>query len=309
MQGDIKNYFARASTMMGNIKTSGRSKAKRLGIPHTQSHVNIDKTKLANLLKNCDKLICPFCETPIKIWVIAGPECISCDRITKGHIGGLYSCENIRFSHQKCNTLDGPKRNDRSVLTKEYFRRFLSEVGVVWCEPDSAEGIEILNKNDLYFSVSRNEQISIEYNPNKIKNMKNENTKTVKFTVSGIPIEMNIDDLSTVTRNVIDQNRTNVLSELTKVGSSTGHVIKSNGVRPGIRYENSLTSKIRNYCRSLPGKTEVSTATLRVTFNSIGQSMLCNLAVEKDPCIIRKSKGMYLTVPGPVSVEVPEEKF
>ena len=167
--------------MMSNICVSGADSDKRNGIKRNRNRVGITKPEMAGMLKACPKLICALCQTPIKIWVSGGIECISCDR----HIDpdGLYSTENIRFTHQKCNTVEGPWRTHGKSREIDDFRNMLTDVGVIWHEPDSIGGMEILSKNEEYFRSNKKQQIKLE--TRNMSNTSNETHITLDTVVFG----------------------------------------------------------------------------------------------------------------------------
>lgn len=179
----LENYYHRAGMMLANIKVSGRSRAKRLGIKHDHSHVKVCIEELSVKLQKTEKLICCFCDTPIKIWESGRYACISCDR----HLDprAPYSIENIRFTHHRCNTQDGAWRHCNKK-TVEDFRKSLTNVGVKWVPANSAEADEIFEKNQEYFRSSLTQQIKLE-----TKSMqKNTDNKLERIVISGVQYEL-----------------------------------------------------------------------------------------------------------------------
>lgn len=179
----LENYHHRAGMMLANIKVSGRSRAKRLGIKHDHSHVKVCVGELAEKLQKTEKLICCLCDTPIKIWEVGQYACISCDR----HLDprGPYSIANIRFTHHRCNTQDGAWRHSDKRAVED-FRKSLTSVGVEWVPADSVQAEDIFEKNQEYFRSSLTQQIKLETKSMK----KNTDNKLERIVIGGVQYEM-----------------------------------------------------------------------------------------------------------------------
>lgn len=247
----LKNFYHKSSLMLKNMKSSGRDKAKRLGIKHDYSHVKISKEQLAIKLKNTNyKFICCFCKTPIKIWSAAGYSSISCDRYNSNN---PYHVDNIRFSHNRCNCQDGSWRKSGSK-TVEDFRRSLTEVGVEWCESDSDEAKEIFKKNKEYFQSNTSEQTKLE--EEEKENMKNKQDNRETVVIGGIQLELEPHHiewlLSTLANSITKSSSKNLTSK------SDGCSSKKRG----------FSNKIYDWIKTLNFDTKITAKLIREKFEN-----------------------------------------
>jgi hypothetical protein len=283
---------------MSNICVSGADSDKRNGIKRNRNRVGITKPEMAGMLKACPKLICALCQTPIKIWVSGGIECISCDR----HIDpdGLYSTENIRFTHQKCNTVEGPWRKYGKSREINDFRNMLTSAGVIWHEPDSIGGMEILSKNEEYFRSNKKQQIKLE-----IKQTTKQTTKQTMTTTDTTTISVKFNGIQLEGIPVHLALLCSAYNTLTSAPSTKGNVIRAASERD---LTATLTGRVRLYIWSLDDNTPLNYKLLQAAFpdDTMPTGMLSDLNknTNQGVCVKRaKGKGEYLSVKKKVVVE------
>jgi hypothetical protein len=272
--------------MLSNIKVSGKGKAKRLGLKHNLDHVKISVKEIAEELKKLDKLVCGFCDTPIKIWEIGSYSCISCDR----HKDPLapYRVGNIQFTHNRCNSQDGAWRHS-DKKTIDDFRGSLTKVGVNWVSSDSVEAEEIFNKNKEYFRSNKKQQIQLDINMNKP-------------LLNNSPIILEIEGVGRMILNEVSAAK--LLVEMRKLAPISVASGKRNTASLFVKQPNSVTGRVRSYTGGLPGGTKLSARTIQEQFPGeiIHTGLLSQLKAE-GVVLPTKERGVYLSVPSGVASE------
>jgi hypothetical protein len=274
----LENYYHRASKMLTNIRASGRYRAKCLGVKHTQSHVKVTVTELAEKLQNLDRLICCLCDTPIKIWVTGGASCISCDR----HLdpAAPYIIENIRFTHHRCNIQDGSWKHSNEKTIKD-FRDSLTYAGVEWVPSNSVQAVEIFEKNREYFRSNKTQQIKSE-----TKHMKHTNQNVIleKIIIAGVQYELESHRVKWFLSKLINSPNYSVVEDDAGDKASVSEVCK--------------------WIKKLPLETDITADLLRKQFKDrldlvVSQKILYYITTTKKgrKLISRESKGIYRRVP------------
>ena len=219
---------------------------------------------------------------------MGGMECISCDR----HIdpSGLYKVGNIQFTHQKCNTVEGPWRRHGKSRENTDFRNMLTEAGVIWCEPDSSDGMKIFSKNEEYFRLNTSEQKKLETKPNM------KDTTTAFDYSTDISVKL---DGQLVEGKVIDLARFYLaIAVLKSVHSVKGNVTTASKQNS----DNTLTGRVRSYIWSLPNNTPLNLKLLQKSFTeTLPTGMLSDLMknTAMGVCLRREvgaKRGEYLSV-------------
>ena len=212
---------------------------------------------------------------------MGGIECISCDR----HIDpdGLYSTENIRFTHQKCNTVEGPWRKHGKSREINDFRNMLTSTGVIWHEPDSIGGMEILSKNEEYFRSNKKQQIKLEIKQTTKQTMAtttDATTISLKFNgiqLEGIPVHLAL--------------LCSAYNTLTSAPPTKGNVIRA-GVERDLTA--TLTGRVRLYIWSLDDNTLLNYKLLQAAFpdETMPTGMLSDLNKNTNQGVcLKKGKG------------------
>jgi ribosomal protein S9 len=281
----LENYFRRSKLILSNIKHSGKSRAKRLGIKHTLDHVKIDYYQIAKKLRNTRKLICSFCYTPIKIWEIGSYSCISCDRHKNPK--APYSVDNIQFTHNRCNSQDGSWHHNKEK-TIEDFRESLTKCGVYWCEHDSDEAKIIFEKNEEYFSSNIKQQKKLEINMNN----KTKNSLSVRIELDGIGSMVFDADEIAIARTLHELKK---LSDYTSTAKS--NTVNRNSVK-GKTPSMTLSGRARTYIGGLTADTDVTWNLLSTKFSGerIPSDMLSRFKTEGLLKVTDK-RGVYKSIP------------
>ena len=169
--------------------------------------------------------ICPYCVTPVKLWIKKGPMCVSTDRLNNNLD---YTTDNIQFVHVECNKWERHQRN--YDITKLSYRERLENLSSCrLVEPTDREGIEILKNNIIYLNGTKTEQLKLEslesvtdktQNIKTNKNMKSNNDlRTYNTQINGFNISASVEFYRQLIYNVVTIGN---VSTTNKVGLMSG---------------------------------------------------------------------------------------